>query len=396
MALVSPFISYVFRDTVRNRTLLMLILTVLAAASAAILMTLGVLQGFRTMLEEGERGWLGDIVISPRGEDSSIRPSDEIERRLAGMSEVESFATRSAALAGIQYKETLTVPLRTYGISPSSDKRVTWLSSKMIEGEYFSENHSTDEVLLGKTLADNLVGIEDDGQSVRVGDTVSVLTTDGSRRAMRVRGILDAKNFSPNEILYMQKDDLERIDAGNRNAQIIVKLKTGQDAIQVRRTLQNQFPTAVVRTWEEESTYVRDIMEAVTFITLSIRDLLVVTVFLVISIIIYIDVNQKRRQIGILKSIGAPNAFVILAHVSQALIYAVIGTLIGAELFLFAVFWSKNHPIPLLIGDFRLLESTGIFIQTVAAVFLSALLGAFTPAWLAARAKIIDDMRGNT
>jgi hypothetical protein len=37
----------------------------------------------------------------------------------------------------------------------------------------------------------------------------------------------------------------------------------------------------------------------------------------------------------------------------------------------------------------------GIFVQTGLAVFLSAILGAFSPAWLAANAKIIDDMRGN-
>ncbi len=395
MALLSPFISYVFRDTVRNRTLLMLILTVLAAASAAILLTLGVLQGFQTMLEDGERGWLGDVVISPRDDDASIRPSDEIEKKLTSMSEVEAFATRSFALAGVQYKEKLAVPFRTFGISPLSDRRVTWLGEKMIEGSYFSENHSTDEVLLGKSLADELVGIEDDDQSVHVGDTVSVLTTDGIRRVMRVRGILDAKNFSPNGILYMQKSDLERIDAGSRNAQIVVKLKPGSDAAQVRAMLQNGFPTAVVRTWEEESKYVKDIIQAVSFITLSIRDLLIATVFLVISIIIYIDVSQKRRQIGILKSMGAPNTFVIMAYVAQAFIYAFIGTAIGIELFLFAVFWSQYHPISMLIGDFRLLSTMGIFVQTGLAVFLSAILGAFSPAWLAANAKIIDDMRGN-
>lgn len=395
MGLFAPFISYVFRDTVRSKTLLTLILTVLAAASAAILLTLGVLEGFRTMLADGERGWLGDVVVSPRDGDATIKLSDEIEKKLAIMPEVAAVATRSLALTGVRYKEKVSVPFRTMGIVPADDKEVTWLGTKVIEGEFFSDSHSTDEVLLGKTLADDLIGIEDDGRSVHVGDMVTVLTTEGGQRVMRVRGILDAKNFSPNTVLFLQKEDLERIDASGRNAQIVIKLKPGVDPEHIRSELQSQFPTAVVRTWEGESQYVRDIIQAVGFITLSIRDLLIATVFLVISIVIYIDVNQKRRQIGILKSMGAPNTFVVMAYVSQAFIYAIVGTSLGSALFLMAGLWSSYNPIPLIIGDFQLLETPGIFVQTVTAVFLSALIGAFFPAWMAAKSKIIDDMRGN-
>lgn len=394
MGLLAPFISYVFRDTVRSKTLLTLILTVLTAASAAILLTHGVLEGFRTMLVAGERGWLGDVVISPRGGDTSIRLSDEIEKKLTVMSEVEAFSTRSHGQTIVRYEEKKSTPFRTIGITPASDRRVTWLENKVIEGTFFADSHSTDEVLLGKGLADDLVGIEGDGRSVHAGDIVHVSMPDGTYRAMRIRGILDAKNFSPNWVLYLQKSDLERIDAGGRNAQMVVKLKEDVDPIAVREQLQNEFPTVVVRTWEEESQYVRDIMEAVSFITLSIKNLLVVTIFLVISIVIYIDVNQKRRQIGIVKSMGAPNSFVILAYVTQAFLYAVVGACIGSTLFLLAGFWSGQHPIPLLIGDFQLLSTPGIFVQTIVAVFLSALIGALSPAWLAAKGKIIDDMRG--
>ena len=396
MGLLSPFLSYVFRDTVRSKTLLILILTVLAAASAAILLTLGVLEGFRTMLVEGERGWIGDVVISPRGGDASIRLSDEIEKKLLSMTAVEAFATRSHSQTIVRFGEKKSIPFRTIGIATADDRRVTWLESKVIEGQFFSDNHSTDEVLLGKGLADDLVGIEDDGQIIHVGEMVSILAPDGTYRSMKVRGILDAKNFSPNWILYMQKGDLEKMDGSGRNAQMVVKLRPGEDPVVVRQALQNEFPTAVARTWEEESQYVRDIMEAVTFITLSIRDLLVMTIFLVISIIISIDVNQKRRQIGILKSMGASNGFIVLAYITQAFLYAVIGTCLGSILFLFAWLWSGTNPIPLLIGDFRLYQTPGIILQTALTVFLASLIGALSPAWVAARAKIIDDMRGTT
>ncbi len=396
MRLFSPFTSYVFRDTVRSKTLLALILTVLAAVSAAILLTMGVLEGFRTMLVDGERGWLSDVIISPREGETSIQLSSQIEKRLASLSEVEAFAVRSNSQLVVRFEEKKMVPFRTMGISSTEEKQSTWLAEKIIEGEFFSENHSTGEILLGKSLADGLVGIEGDEKFVHVGDTVSILSGDGTYRPMRVRGVLDAKNFAPNAVLFLQKNELENIDSEGKNAQIVVKLKPDANAVAVRTTLQNEFPTAIVRTWQEESQYVEDLIQAISFITVSIRNLLVATVFLVISIIIYIDVNQKRRQIGILKAMGAPNGFVILAYVFQAFLYALVGTSIGTVLFLLAGFWSSQHPIPLLIGDFQIVRTVNIFVQTVSAVFLSALIGALSPALLAARAKIIDDMRGNT
>jgi lipoprotein-releasing system permease protein len=393
MRLLSLFFSYIFRDTIRSKALLVLILTVLAAAATAILLTLGVLEGFRTMLIEGERGWLGDVVISPRSGDTSIRQSDIIESRLRSLPTVDAFAKRSHAQTVVRYEEEKSVPFRTIGITTADDNRVTWLEEQVIEGEFFTEGHNTDEAVLGKSLADDLVGIEGDGLSLHVGDTIQVLTATGDYRPMRVRGIIDGKNFSPNYALFLQKSDLEQIDSSNRNAQIVIKLRPDVNAELASRTLQNEFPSVVVRTWEEESQYVRDIMAAVKFITLSIRDLLLVTIFFVISIVIYIDVNQKRRQIGILKSMGTPQSFIMCAYATQAFVYALVGTSIGSLFFTLITLWSANHPIPLLIGDFRIIETSSIFVQTALTVFASALIGASAPVWIAARTRIIDDMR---
>lgn len=205
MRLLSLFFSYVFRDTIRSKALLVLILTVLAAAATAILLTLGVLEGFRTMLIEGERGWLGDVVISPRSGDTSIRQSDLIESRLRSLPTVDAFAKRSHAQTVVRYEEEKSVPFRTIGIATADDNRVTWLEDQVIEGNFFAESHNTDEAVLGKSLADDLVGIEGDGLSLHVGDTIQVLTAAGEYRSMRVRGIIDAKNFSPNWALFFYR-----------------------------------------------------------------------------------------------------------------------------------------------------------------------------------------------
>ena len=78
---------------------------------------------------------------------------------------------------------------------------------------------------------------------------------------------------------------------------------------------------------------------------------------------------------------------------TQAFVYALVGTSIGSLFFTLITLWSASNPIPLLIGDFRIIETSSIFVQTAFTVFASALIGASAPVWIAARTRIIDDMR---
>lgn len=385
---------YVARDIGRSKALFALIVFSLAVASTALLLTIGILDGFRVMLTDGERGWLGDIVITPQDDDRSIEQVRFIEEQLRSLPEVEAFSLRSRSQSVLRYENKKTTPFQILGIDPSSDGRVTWLQSKMIEGTYF-ENSTADEVILGKNLSDSLIGSLDDDKSVHPGEDIYVLSSSGEYKPYRVRGVVDAKTFFPNWSLFFTKDRLEKIDASSRNSQLIVKISDEKQVLGVRDSLRAQFPGATVKTWEEESSYTRDILQTVTFVTRSIHDLLVLTVFMVISIVIFINVNQKRKQIGILKAMGTNNSFIVTAYITQASIYAVFGFIIGLGLFSIFFWWSVDHPTSLLIGDFRLQASLMTGLSSFITLAIAAIGGALIPSFMAARMRIIDVIRNN-
>lgn len=375
--------------------LFILIVSGLSVASAAILLTIGVLNGFQTMLEESERGWLADIVVTPSGDARTIAESARLEIELATMEDVEAFSLRSQGQILIRYKERKTSPFLTMGIDAASTEQTTQLASRVIQGDFFeSGTEHPDEVVLGKILADSLVGTGDDGQLARVGDDLYILGSDGGSKRFRIRGIIDAKTFFPNWSLFLTKQEYEKIDAAGRNARMVVKVKTGADAAVVLQTLQDRFPKANVRTWEEESKYVKDIMQAVSYITKSIHYLLVLTIFTIISVVIYINISQKKRQIGILKSMGAENRFILAAYLLESCVYAGVAFLVGCLIFFMLYSFSSLHPVPMLIGDFHIVFSADILISAAATVFAATLGGGFIPASMASRTHIIDVMRG--
>ena len=89
----------------------------------------------------------------------------------------------------------------------------------------------------------------------------------------------------------------------------------------------------IVHTWEEESGYISNILEAVAFITGSIHKLLLVTIFIIVSVVMYINILHQRRQIGILKSLGAENRLIISATVFQAAFFSTVAYLFGVAIF---------------------------------------------------------------
>ena len=107
----------------------------------------------------------------------------------------------------------------------------------------------------------------------------------------------------------------------------------------------------------------------------------------------YISVSQRRRQIGILKSMGASNAFVVTTYLIESCCYGVIAYAIGVFLYATMYAYSFLHPLALPIGDFRLvinsLQLTTSFVVLICAVILGGIL----PALMAVRTNIIDVLR---
>ena len=113
------------------------------------------------------------------------------------------------------------------------------------------------------------------------------------------------------------------------------------------------------------------------------------------SIIIFINVFQKKRQIGILKSMGASNKFVVTIYVVETFIYSILSYILGFLIFLLIHQYSLNNPVSLLIGDFHtVLNMKNIWISLIT-LFGAAIGGSFIPAYIAAKTKIVDVIRDN-
>lgn len=387
-------ISFAFRDASKNKLLLVLIVFSLGVAFSAIFISSSIFGGFQQMLADGEINWLGHLIVTPKSDQLSIPNINKVIQELNGIDNIEAFSVRSYAVGGLAYKGKIFHAYRLLGVNPFYENNVSKLSGKVIEGDFVSSDDKKD-IAIGFTLADSMEGFVYDGEKVSTDQKVQVMTMNGNSDIYNISGIIDAKTFLPNWLLIMPKEELEKLDDRQKDSEIIIKLKDEKKIKETKETIKEKNLDINVTTWKEQAGYIDDIMEAVSFITILINYLLTASVFIMITVIIFINVFNKRRQIGILKSMGATNKFVIGIYILETFVYAIFAYILG-----FLVFWAVHqyslaNPVSLLIGDFHTIFDVKTIWSSLITLFGASLGGSFIPSYIAAKTKIIDVIKGS-
>ncbi|HXF43113.1 MAG TPA: FtsX-like permease family protein [Pyrinomonadaceae bacterium] len=167
---------------------------------------------------------------------------------------------------------------------------------------------------------------------------------------------------------------------------ILVKIKEGQNAEQVASRINAELPGNKV---DLTSELIADAQDRVPGLKLFLRVLVglgafVSTIFVLLSM--YTTITERRREIGILKSLGASKLYIVSAVEGEALAISIFGILFGLLLSAIGA---------LIITDYFELAfeySAGwILIASVIAI-LGSLLGALYPAWRASKIDPVEVM----
>jgi putative ABC transport system permease protein len=254
-----------------------------------------------------------------------------------------------------------------YGIDPQSFRDVSG-------GFVFLEGHDMqgpDDVLVDDWAAK--------AKNVKVGSTYRLLEHD-----FHVAGIVDhgkgARIFVPIQTLQ----DL----SGSRDKASIFFIKcTRTDHTQaVMDMMRPIFPGYEIRPLKDFLSLMSSAnLPGLDAFIESMIGLAVAIGFLVILLSMYTTVIERTRDIGVLKSIGASKAYIIMALLGEAVFICVIGIAVGIGMSYIsrAMFLSSFPTLSILITPEWILRSALIAI-------VGGLLGASFPAWMASRKDAIE------
>ncbi|MEP7328235.1 MAG: FtsX-like permease family protein [Betaproteobacteria bacterium] len=264
------------------------------------------------------------------------------------------------------------------GIDPVRYNRIVAIGDKLVGGEFRVQ---PGETVLGRELASDL--------GIGVGDRVRLVTTDND--------VITGDTFTVTGIVDLGVRDLNRRTAyvGLRTAQSLLSLPGGVSQLDLTVTDlfdAERIATALaeatgltVDSWMKTNAQLLAAINAQTITTQMIRLFVVVIVVLGIASVLVVSVVQKRREIGILRAMGASRVRILRVFLLQGAMVALAGSLIGCALsasmivvFLNLALNADGTPL------FELAISPELFVIATVGATVCGVLAAVAPAQRAA------------
>lgn len=276
--------------------------------------------------------------------------------------------------AGLALRGEATQAIALLGVDLDRYDRVVGLRSKVISG---TARLAPGEAIVGKELAADL--------GVRAGDRLTVQTGLVSD-SVRVTALVDlgVKDLNRRTVIVPLRaaQNLLGLPGGATSLDLTVKdVWSAQD---LAGNLRRQFPYKI-ESWQESNAQLVSALNAQSVSTALIRGVVLVVVVLGIASVLVVSVVQKRREIGILRAMGATRGQILRLFLVQGAVVGALGSALGIALavlmiWLFTKFVRGSDGLPLFVIGLPL--ATAVQVALIATV--CGVLAAVAPARRAA------------
>ncbi|BCW09879.1 ABC transporter permease [Arthrobacter sp. NtRootA4] len=320
------------------------------------------------------------------------------------------------------------LPITATGIGAEVDStgKALNITSGTGLGEYTAAGG---KALVGKSLAEK--------NSLSVGSTFTV-----QDKTFTVAGIFDAGTAFGNNAVYLTLPEAQTLaSTPDELSSMIVTVNSMENVDSTKTAVQSALGTdkADVTQGQRNLETAVSSLDSVKNISMVAFIAALATAGIIILLIMVMLVRERRREIGVLKAIGAPNRTIGLQFVLESLVLVAMGSVVGAVIASFAsggiasalissnttttaaptnqrggglAGAMPNGAVPggggfpgggqggpfggasQLLSSVTASVSPGVLAAGIAAVFAVAIIGALVPALLTARIRPIEVLRG--
>lgn len=301
---------------------------------AALIIVLSVFNGFNSVVTGVLVGFDPHLRVEP-DKGRSFPYTDNVQSILAHDERIAAFAPFIANKALLVTSRINRVVL-VKGVVDSTIGDVSGVKKSTILGEFvFHDTPASGGIVLGLTLADRLGAMVGSEVSIVSPVGVDAMMTQLAQPVMRkcnVVGVYDSNNKDYDaHYAYVSIESARRLfETGNGISGIEVRLHAIGDAEQVQDDLRARLgPHFQVSTWYDLHKDLYSVMKIERWTAYIILCLIVgVATFNVLGSLT-MGVIEKRRDIGILKALGATRASITWLFMVEGILVGTIGTVMG-------------------------------------------------------------------
>jgi putative ABC transport system permease protein len=339
--------------------------------------------------------YTSDIVIMPAGQATQIGGAGSYLAQIRRTSGVGS-ATAVYRLGNqVSYgSESGNWPVEA--IDPESYGRVFTTPENIFEGSYLTEQ-DTDKIFLGIGIAGagqaKVRGYRASLRTVHAGDRVNVALTSGRVMPFTVSGIYQNKFPLSDQTAFITMHEAQLLEPAISDyaTAIYVRTARGASVDRVVSRLQSLKGGLQFETSAALSGAVQDQIATFNLISNILKVVSLLVAAITIFIVTYVDLVNKRRQVGIERAIGIKSSAIVTSYLLKAACYAILGIGAGLAFFNYVIVPIVAHrPFNFPNGPVTLASTWHQMRQNLIILVIVALIAAAIPAVRSVRIKILD------
>lgn len=237
--------------------------------------------------------------------------------------------------AGLALRGDASKSIALVGVDLDRYDRIVGLRGKVVEGQ---ARLGPGEGILGRDLAADL--------GVRVGDRVAVVVASRSGNvgdSLRVTALVDlgVRELNRRTVIVPLRAAQSLVGLPGGATNLDLRLVDVWSATSLAAELAQRYPYKV-ESWQQLNAQLVSALNAQSVSTALIRGVVMIVVVLGIASVLVVSVVQKRREIGILRAMGATQGQILRVFLLQGAIVGAIGSVLGVLLAV-ALIWAFTH-----------------------------------------------------
>ncbi|MDK2833841.1 MAG: putative transport system permease protein [Methanolobus sp.] len=340
----------------------------------------------------------GDIVIEPTGDNTYINNADNVLKKVRAVEGVRAATKRLDVGASINHKQKV-VGVTITGMLPTEEYEISRYPYIISEGDFLSDL-SRDEIIIGAMIAGAGFGSEiyDNLGEVRPGAFVDVTYSNGVKRTYKVKGIMEGtfEVVDLNALVhYKEIEDVYGLE-GKEATSVVVRVKEQGTEAQIQDKIREAGVNEQIFTWADKSeSLIRQAMQSMGAIDTMSKIVSLIVGAALVLIIIYINVLNRKKEIGILKAVGITPRSIVLSYAFLSTFYVSLGISAGLVLYLSLMLYFQANPVTFYeTMEVRPVIDPVLLVQSVVTMLTLSVVAGILPAWSVSRESILKAIWG--
>ncbi|MDK2893086.1 FtsX-like permease family protein [Methanohalophilus sp.] len=341
----------------------------------------------------------GDIVIEPSGDNTYINDADSVLQKTRAVEGVRAATKRLDVGASIEHKQKV-VGVTITGMIPTEEYEISQYPYSIIEGDFLGDL-SRDEIILGSIIAGTsttLGDIYDDLGEARVGSLVDVTYSNGVKRTYKVKGIMEG-NFELVDlnalVHYKEIEEVYGLE-GSKATSVVVRVDQPGSEDQIKDKIRDAGVNEQIFTWADKSeTLIRQALQSMGAINVMSEFVSLIVGAALILIIIYINILNRKKEIGILKAIGITPRSIVFSYAFLSLFYVCSGIVAGLILYFSLMIYFQANPVVFYeTMIIRPVIDPVLLIRSIITMLILSVIAGTLPAWSVSKESILKAIWG--